>query len=60
MLDRVDKLFGDLKNNYGISVNDAILLDNGADVMMQFMGNMVVSSFARRNQLIQLSCLCPY
>ena len=45
MLDLADKLFMDIEDRYGILVNDAILLDNGADVMMWYRGKMEVESF---------------
>lgn len=45
MLDKADKLFRDLKERHEILVKDAILLDNGGDVMMQYRGKMVAESF---------------
>lgn len=45
MLDKVDRLFADIKDRYGIVIEDAILVDNGADVMMQYGEKMVVTSF---------------
>lgn len=45
MLDKADTLFEDVENRYRIRVKDAILLDNGGDVMMQYRGKIVVRSF---------------
>lgn len=45
MLDKADRLFTDVKDKYGIAIKDAILLDNGGDVMMEYHGKMVADSF---------------
>lgn len=51
MLDKADKLFEYIKNEHRIVVKDAILLDNGADVMMRYLGKMVAQSFNLRDRL---------
>ncbi len=55
MLDKADGLFEDVKSRYGIEVEDAVLLDNGGDVMMYCRGEgengMVVKSFNSRDKL---------
>jgi hypothetical protein len=45
MLDKADKLFEDMMSHTGHRVKDAILLDNGGDVMMRYGEEMKVSSF---------------
>ena len=44
VLDKADTLFKNIKEKYGITINDAILLDNGDDVMMRYKGKMIIKS----------------
>jgi len=43
MLDKVGKLLDGIKEKHGLNIKDAILLDNGGDVMMHYRGNMIAS-----------------
>lgn len=45
MLDKAEKLFDDINEKLSIEINDAVLLDNGADVMMYSQNDWVVKSF---------------
>lgn len=45
MLDKASNLFDGIKEKYGLDIKDAILLDNGGDVMMYYRGKMIASSF---------------
>lgn len=45
ILEKADRLFEDIGDRFGIKVRDAILLDNGGDVMMNYKQRMVVKSF---------------